>query len=1033
MSSSLGSLRAYSAELGGALSDSAGHFSRCARLADEVRGADAAQRSRSAAVAALTAASDDVQQASLNSPPGHPLQDHLAALAAAVRAFACVDTQNPAGTAADATAFTKRSIRAVRNKDGLVHVKWADALEKALADLQKSISSPTSTYASNTAAAPRAGVAKYGSSAVKQVDTTATTNSRYKEAPVSSYNRLNSVSSTSVSSQSSYNGSRASAHARGTTRENSTASTAQSRSSSSALPSHLSDYHNNVSCDAAASFVKAAAAVDANPRTGQVVSQAKAVEGAVRALGDFLTSVATTPKPASTTEIQSMLKAVASEMQTVSAIAEEATPRDSFYNHLTAVAESVGMLGWVLADSKPVSVVSDAEGAGEFYFSKVQMSSKKLSNGADHVAYVNAYRQLTSALKAYIKQHHTMGLRWNLGLVETEGVRSNGAHDDSTDKSVNGQAQGDESFEMDSPSAFRALLDGPLAAYVAAASALGLDMTAQTDAFVAAWKAEEAFLSKAAVSPKPIEPDFSTIADHMNNVSELAQQYPPRGALTNHLTAVGESIPALGWIAADSASAGFVGDQAGAGQFYIDKVKMSAKRTSNPEQHITWAKCLEELFKELKSFVKEYHPNTLQWNTRYGAKVVGGLAASGRRMHANVRSNVNGIGDTGCESAVQDSVSAYKSVIQGPLARYVAASDALGEGLKKQTDAFVAAWKAEESFIAKAAITPKPSEPDFSELAAYMGTVSELANEYPPRGPLSSHLTAVGESVAALGWVAVDSGATGFVGDQAGAGQFYIDKVKMSSKRMDAPQKHQEWAAALEELFSSLKAYVKEYHVNCLQWNTGRATSSGSARPGATGKFAGTARGGAAVAERNSLSAFAEFMAGPVQECTSAGIAVGGGLAAQCRAMLDAFRAEYKMICDAAGRDKPPQSIFEDMIDPIGLHMGDAADAAQGISPRDRDFNLMTAVAESIPALGWIAVDSKPKMFVSEYVDAGAFYTSKALMDARSLPSAEKEKIQIFVRNFKEMYSQLCDYIDAYHRTGLVWNSGLVPPDNVGF
>jgi adenylyl cyclase-associated protein len=108
--------------------------------------------------------------------------------------------------------------------------------------------------------------------------------------------------------------------------------------------------------------------------------------------------------------------------------------------------------------------------------------------------------------------------------------------------------------------------------------------------------------------------------------------------------------------------------------------------------------------------------------------------------------------------------------------------------------------------------------------------------------------------------------------------------------------------------------------------------------------------------------------------------------------------------------------------------MGDVADIAEGTSD-----NLMTAMAESIPAVGWVAVPSGPKAFVTEYADAGAFYTSKALMQARSLSADDKKRVQAFCRCMKEVYSQLAGFVRTHHDSSLVWNNKISPPRDVTF
>lgn len=122
--------------------------------------------------------------------------------------------------------------------------------------------------------------------------------------------------------------------------------------------------------------------------------------------------------------------------------------------------------------------------------------------------------------------------------------------------------------------------------------------------------------------------------------------------------------------------------------------------------------------------------------------------------------------------------------------------------------------------MAKAKKMGKPDDvqPMLGGIAVRMGEVGAIAERVGPRGELSQHCTAVVESVLALNWVAVEEKATGYVGDMAGAGQFFLDKVKMGARKMETPKLHREWARLLELLYDGLKAFVKEFHTQRLCW-----------------------------------------------------------------------------------------------------------------------------------------------------------------------------------------------------------------------
>jgi hypothetical protein len=75
------------------------------------------------------------------------------------------------------------------------------------------------------------------------------------------------------------------------------------------------------------------------------------VVDALRALGKFLRVAAKTQKPAIPEKLQALLIPVRTAIGQVAAVADENSPEigDPLFNHLTAVAESVPILGWVAA------------------------------------------------------------------------------------------------------------------------------------------------------------------------------------------------------------------------------------------------------------------------------------------------------------------------------------------------------------------------------------------------------------------------------------------------------------------------------------------------------------------------------------------------------------------------------------------------------------------------------------------------------------------------------------------------------------
>ena len=87
---------------------------------------------------------------------------------------------------------------------------------------------------------------------------------------------------------------------------------------------------------------------------------------------------------------------------------------------------------------------------------------------------------------------------------------------------------------------------------------------------------------------------------------------PSRSDYFNHLSALSEAIPALGWVAVSPAPAPFILEMNHAGQFYTNRVLKDWKEKSHV--HVEWVKSWLQTLTELQSYVKQFHTTGLVWN-----------------------------------------------------------------------------------------------------------------------------------------------------------------------------------------------------------------------------------------------------------------------------------------------------------------------------------------------------------------------------------------------------------------------------------
>uniref|UniRef100_A0A8C0IMN7 Adenylyl cyclase-associated protein n=1 Tax=Chelonoidis abingdonii TaxID=106734 RepID=A0A8C0IMN7_CHEAB len=81
-------------------------------------------------------------------------------------------------------------------------------------------------------------------------------------------------------------------------------------------------------------------------------------------------------------------------------------------------------------------------------------------------------------------------------------------------------------------------------------------------------------------------------------------------------------------------------------------------------------------------------------------------------------------------------------------------------------------------------------------------------------------------------------------------------------------------------------------------------------------------------------------------------------------------------------------------------------------------FNHLSAVSESIPALGWITVSPKPGPYVKEMNDAATFYTNRVLKDYKNSDLRHVD----WVKSYLNIWTELQAYIKEHHTTGLTWS-----------
>ncbi|XP_030596787.1 adenylyl cyclase-associated protein 2 isoform X2 [Archocentrus centrarchus] len=172
------------------------------------------------------------------------------------------------------------------------------------------------------------------------------------------------------------------------------------------------------------------------------------------------------------------------------------------------------------------------------------------------------------------------------------------------------------------------------------------------------------------------------------------------------------------------------------------------------------------------------------------------------------------------------------------------------------------------------------------------------------------------------------------------------------------------------------------------------------------------------------VEAFDMLMSGPVSDYLNNSRAIGSEVEKHAEMVMNALQTQRVFLKMAATHQEPAQTELQDLLKPISDHIQEI----QNFRERNRGsslFNHLSAVSESIPALGWVAVSQKPGPYVKEMNDAATFYTNRVLKDYKETDRRHVD----WVRSYLSIWTEMQGFIKQHHTTGLVWSkSGPIAP-----
>ncbi|XP_041868548.1 adenylyl cyclase-associated protein 2 [Melanotaenia boesemani] len=172
------------------------------------------------------------------------------------------------------------------------------------------------------------------------------------------------------------------------------------------------------------------------------------------------------------------------------------------------------------------------------------------------------------------------------------------------------------------------------------------------------------------------------------------------------------------------------------------------------------------------------------------------------------------------------------------------------------------------------------------------------------------------------------------------------------------------------------------------------------------------------------VEAFDVLMKGPVSDYLDNSKSIGSEVEKHAEMVNNALQTQRTFLKMAAMHQEPAQTELQDLLKPISDHIQEI----QNFRERNRGsslFNHLSAVSESIPALGWVAVSQKPGPYVKEMNDAATFYTNRVLKEYKETDRRHVD----WVRSYLSIWTEMQAFIKQHHTTGLMWSkTGPIAP-----
>ncbi|XP_075995759.1 adenylyl cyclase-associated protein 1 [Genypterus blacodes] len=163
--------------------------------------------------------------------------------------------------------------------------------------------------------------------------------------------------------------------------------------------------------------------------------------------------------------------------------------------------------------------------------------------------------------------------------------------------------------------AFDVIISGPVALYASLSKKIGGDVQKHADMMIQAFSCQRQLISTASSCQKPADAALATVLQPLCAIIQKVETFREQNRNSpffNHLTAVSESAPALGWVTIAPKPGPFVKEMQDAATFYTNRVLKDFKEKD--KTHVDWVKAYLSIWTEMQSYIKQHHTVGLSWS-----------------------------------------------------------------------------------------------------------------------------------------------------------------------------------------------------------------------------------------------------------------------------------------------------------------------------------------------------------------------------------------------------------------------------------